>query len=277
MNSRYSQNIKKYHGYSKNQKYGVMCSINSPIDAYPLHRHDYIEIEYIVSGKIIHEINGYKKTVTAGECWCLNTYDTHKITVLEPVEIHNICIDLKASPEAVHQFINSLHLSISGKLNIKDLQNVKNLFKKLYNSVADENIYSKEKITAYLLLILTTIAKNSTKISKAAVLGGYSHISKAIDYISQNYYEDITLNKVAKEVFLSPNYFSKLFFDISGYNFSDYLSHIRVDKAKEFLKNTNMPITYISTVCGFGSFATFSRTFKKIVGCSASKYREKIT
>lgn len=271
-----AQNLtnKKYKGYLKQGRHGVLCRVNDTKGSYPLHRHDYIEIEYLSMGKLDHELNGYKAIYSPGDCWCLDNRDLHMFTVLEPVEIHNICIDLKTAPEVVQKFIGNIPFPMTGHINKELMPTIEDLFEKLANAVENEQLYPEERITSYLLLILTHIFEHCESASSKPASSSYEHIAKAIEYISQNYAQPITLTDTANAVHLSPNHLSKLFPEVSGNTFLDYLTNIRIKKAKELLANTDIPVTYIAFDCGFGSFSSFSRIFKKQNGCTPSAYRD---
>jgi two-component system, response regulator YesN len=98
-------------------------------------------------------------------------------------------------------------------------------------------------------------------------------IVSAKDYISGNYCSDITLEDVSREVSISPNYFSKLFKDETGSNFIDYLTMLRIDKAKKLLADSKYANKEICYQIGYSDPNYFSRIFKKIVGVTPTEYR----
>ena len=74
---------------------------------------------------------------------------------------------------------------------------------------------------------------------------------------------------------ISPYYFSKVFKEESGLNFIEYLTNIRIDKAKELLDSTSLSIKEICVSCGYTDPNYFSRSFKKKVGVTPTEYKEK--
>ena len=103
----------------------------------------------------------------------------------------------------------------------------------------------------------------------------YSDIIKtAQDMIMQNYMqEDISLNSVAEIVDMSPSYFSSVFSKEVGKTFVEYLTEIRMDKAKELLMCTSMKTSDIGHRVGYKDSHYFSFIFKKKQGCSPKEYR----
>ncbi len=100
-------------------------------------------------------------------------------------------------------------------------------------------------------------------------------IRNAKKYIEDHYDKDISLDDVSRVVNISPYYFSKVFKEESGLNFIEYLTNIRIDKAKELLETTNLSIKEICVSCGYTDPNYFSRSFKKNVGVTPTEYKEK--
>lgn len=99
-------------------------------------------------------------------------------------------------------------------------------------------------------------------------------ISKAKHYIEKNYNRDISLDDVSRSVDISPYYFSKLFKEETGENFIEYLTNIRIEKAKKLLLHSDMNIKNICIDTGYSDPNYFSRIFKKQVGLTPTEFRE---
>lgn len=99
-------------------------------------------------------------------------------------------------------------------------------------------------------------------------------ITRAKEFIQQNQAEDLSLGQVAKAVNTSAFYFCKLFKKSTGVNFTEYVSRIRVEKAKNLLLNPNLRVSEIAYEVGFQSLTHFNRVFKKLMGRSPTDYRE---
>jgi two-component system response regulator YesN len=99
-------------------------------------------------------------------------------------------------------------------------------------------------------------------------------IDKAKAYIDKQYHKDISLDEVSKEVDISPYYFSKLFKEETGENFIEYLTNMRIKRAKELLNDTDMSMKEICCRIGYSDPNYFSRIFKKNLGVTPTEYKE---
>lgn len=95
------------------------------------------------------------------------------------------------------------------------------------------------------------------------------------EYLENHYAEDISLEDVAEQVNISPQYFSKLIKKTTGFNFIDWLSMLRVKKAKELLTNSNLTVKEVCFMVGYKDPNYFSRIFKKRIGITPSEYVKK--
>lgn len=93
-------------------------------------------------------------------------------------------------------------------------------------------------------------------------------------YIHEHYAEDVTLQTLANQFFLHPNYLSKLFTEKTGQNFIEYLTQVRFENAKKLLRETSLKIYDVSQMVGYESPKYFSRVFKELSGLTPKEYRE---
>jgi YesN/AraC family two-component response regulator len=100
-------------------------------------------------------------------------------------------------------------------------------------------------------------------------------IKKALLFIHSNLDKDLTLDEVAKNIFISKNYLSSIFKKETGYNFCEYINVARINFAKDLLINTNNKLEIIALKCGFKNSSYFSVVFKKYVNLSPLEFRKK--
>ena len=100
-------------------------------------------------------------------------------------------------------------------------------------------------------------------------------LGEAIEYLNANYNRELTLDEIASKIGFSPNYFSSLFKEHSGVSIFEYVNKIRVEKAKELLKDPKYRVKEVSDMLGYSSQYYFSTVFKKLTKTSPEKYRLK--
>jgi AraC family transcriptional regulator, transcriptional activator for feuABC-ybbA operon len=95
------------------------------------------------------------------------------------------------------------------------------------------------------------------------------------DYMAQHYQESLTLESLAQMAGLSVSHYSRLFKKYIGYSPIDYLTHLRVDRAKELLVLSDYRLKSIAGSVGYTDEFYFSRIFKKVTGQSPREYAKK--
>lgn len=102
-------------------------------------------------------------------------------------------------------------------------------------------------------------------------------ITRAKQFIDSNQSEDLSLSQVAKAVNTSTFYFCKMFKKATGLHFTEYVSRVRIEKAKNLLLNPNLRVSEVAFEVGFQSLTHFNRVFKKVTGQSPTEYRSKLS
>jgi len=132
-------------------------------------------------------------------------------------------------------------------------------------------------IKSYLYLILIDLLRNHhyRTQSKSENHNCTFSMLSVYDYIEQHLSEDITLQKLADLVHLSPNYFSHLFKQLNGISLWEYITAKRIEKSvRLILSRESLSITEIATKCGFNNTVNFNKAFKKQKGMTPSELRK---
>lgn len=100
-------------------------------------------------------------------------------------------------------------------------------------------------------------------------------IISAVRYIDSHFHENISLSDVAGAIFISKNYLCDLFKKELNVTFIDYVTNLRIEKAKELLRTSDMKMYEISQAVGYNDYAYFSQIFKRHTGTTLSAYRKR--
>ena len=134
-----------------------------------------------------------------------------------------------------------------------------------------QSVYMSKSITNILTMMV--LGKYNTKTNK----NYYQHqedIQKVIEYIRQNYAEQIVLDDLISVVHLSKYYFLKLFKQNTGMTPYEYLINYRINKAKVMLRTTGLSVMAIGLEVGFTDESNFIKQFKKVVRMTPLNYRK---
>ncbi len=194
----------------------------------------------------------------------------------------------EADSEAIYNIIDGLKKnldesrgnSLEVKLELSHM--IKDIFRRLDIGIPEEEMFSFQKsvINAEeleeVIEVIRSFIKNLmeentlNRVDNAELL-----IKKAVQYIADHYDKKISLDDIAGYVGISKYYFSVLFKKEMDTTFSSYLNSVRIEKAKQLLKNPQATINDVTYEVGFNDPQYFSKTFKKYVGMTISEYRNK--
>jgi YesN/AraC family two-component response regulator len=163
--------------------------------------------------------------------------------ILKPSKTDEIT---QAITEAVDQLKKS-------RVSMENLNNISKKIKELYGIKTDDNSITK---------------LDNKDINKSSYL-----VKKAIDFMKENYKNDISLSKTAEILFISTWHLSKILKKETGSTFVDLLNEIRINEAKKLLIESNCKIYEVSEMVGFEDVSYFTRLFKKLVGLTPMEYK----
>lgn len=139
-----------------------------------------------------------------------------------------------------------------------------------------DRLFQENSLSGIHKMILT-LTVQFMEAHKAEEAGGSEQkkvIRSVIAIVEQRYQEDISLQSIAEEVYLSPYYLSYLFKKEVGVSLIKYITMTRLDKAKELLLSGNMKIAEVAAKVGYQNYSYFNITFKNNVGISPAQFRE---
>lgn len=231
---------------------------------YEIHFHDLYEIEFITSGRAIQYINGIPVECGPNSIIFVTPLDMHSLTVLEPIELLNICFDNNCIDFDIRSLCNKNMYSH----NISDIYI--NLLYDEFNTDRELNLVFQKHL---LNCLLSQIARSS----KNCPISNSNNISFEIArYIQQHYNESMDLNTLSTTFGYTKNYLSNQFHKSIGKTIKQFISDTRLEHAAKALLTTNHSVTDICYSSGFSSFSNFLRAFKNKFGTSPNCYRIQI-
>jgi YesN/AraC family two-component response regulator len=164
----------------------------------------------------------------------------------------------------------TLHLNSEDRRVIEGL--MYRMMKELKEKAIGHEVYLKT-LTIELLLYLLRCKDNYDMMGQPVESSLHRKVSEIADYIQTHYTEPLTLSHLSKAFYISTYYLSRVFKEIIGLSFVEYLNRTRIKEAQRLLGRSGMKIISISDQVGFDSATHFGRVFKQITGLSPTCYR----
>ena len=232
-----------------------------------LHWHSYYELELILDGVGTHILNGEAHTVRRGSAYLLTPTDFHTVKAIEPMTLWHVSFDEQMLSERRIYELSSGGVQKSFELDEKKLTALSNLAELLSDECNIENGCAKELCESILCILLRSGTEKRTG-ERLQVSG----IRRAMLYMNMHFRENPSLTAIAKHVGFHPNYFSELFKEVTGENYTAHLTSLKLGYAKSLL-SAGMSVSDTCYQSGFGSLSGFLTAFKKGVGMTPLEYK----
>lgn len=263
-----------------------------------LHRHDFMQINYIVNGSGEHIINGNAFPINTGDIFVIPPYVPHKISSSEPDSLKIFefefntdfivgCSDTEIDSSAyfdfayLEPFLVSEHqvkprLNLTGGLQVEVEAVLNEALEEYRQRRKGFALVIKSLLLRLLVLVGREFSQTVEEDFDLQSKYSYHHsvILKTIEYLKHNYHKNITLDDIAKRYNYSPSHFRYLFRCYTSKSFWEYLHYLRVAEAKRQLKETNDKVMDIAFNVGFNNLASFNRIFRAATNMTPSEYRK---
>ena len=169
--------------------------------------------------------------------------------------------------------LNGELLKLPHFLKVRDSKIYNDIFEGMYRCYDLRTERDEILLQSLVLRLIHTLLKemNFFALSQSGKEGS-RHIHRALKFIKENITEDLTLERVAREVSLSPVYFHNSFKAAVGQTLREYVEEIRIRRSINLLMTTDMTLTEIAYQCGFSSQSYFSYVFKRKMKSTPREY-----
>ena len=256
-----------------------------------MHRHQFVEIVYILSGQAVHTVGSREYTVKSGDVVVINCNVPHKFTAVTTGELF-VAYDLmfsldyldpNADCNATFESLkeNFLFGALFPGDSLPDIHisgsrygSYGDLFTRIYHALKGRERGYVEISRAYVIQLIVKILRDFGRDGKKELTSeNKKAIYNAIGYMERRYNTPLTVEEIAAQVFLSPEYFRKLFKKMTGESVRTYLHKLRIDEACRLLTVTDLPIGDICTAVGYQDMKAFYQAFKQATGKTPKEYR----
>ncbi|MED4040915.1 helix-turn-helix domain-containing protein [Niallia taxi] len=245
---------------------------------FPKHRHNYIEINYVVKGKLKQKVDNDSITLKKGELLFLNQHIEHEIEacgdddliinfIIQPLFFQFIFQYLNGENIITEFLINSLfnHTQNGQYLYyaVSEVEEIQELVEKIIKEETDGSLMAESKMKLYMGLLLIELVKNTDKITKnQSASSQHFIVVESLKYIEEHY-RNGTLQELAQHLLQSSSSLSKNIKKATGFTFKDLIQEKRLMKAKELLETTDFSVRTVVEEVGYDNISYFYRIFKE--------------
>ena len=279
--------------FRKGESVYIHLSTDFPEFVGILHKHEFIEIVYVISGSAVHETAGGSYTVSRGDVVIVN-YDTPHAFHEVPSDETFTAYDLMFTPDFLdtsliragdfNEMCSSFLFyslfpaqeSIGPDVHLAGASYgiFGEIFNKIYLEYTGRQKGYCELVRAYIIeLIIKLFRKLESSAHGKISARQKESVNAAVAYLRESFHTHITLDELATHIFLSKDYLNRIFREATGLPVNAFLQKLRVEEACRLLSTTDRTVVDIATACGFGDCKSFYSTFKRMMHQTPGEYR----
>ncbi len=256
---------------------------------FPKHRHNYVEMVYMISGFTRHKINGNEVILRQGEILLMNQHATQEIFparendlainfMILPQFFDNVLMMLGTENSMIRDFIIDCLRSTSGHVDylhfeVSEVLPIQNLMENLIYTLlypADNQRQINQHTVGLLFMHLL-------QHTEVLTIGGdrfEDEVMMKVLSLIEEHYRDGELSDLCEELGTDLYTISRIIKRRTGRTYTDLLQEKRINLAAYLLSHTELPVTDISADVGYNNFSYFYKIFKKEYGVTPKEYRK---
>ena len=236
-----------------------------------IHTHDFYEIEIVLNGNGTHILNGKSYSFKQGNIYILSPLDFHQIKPTGEIELYTVMFrENMLSQDFILTLLESKNrILFFDEHDFKEITSICHILETENNK---QEKYTQKILKSSLESLLFILLRKMEQIPTGNSENQNNDINDAVLYMHRHFKENPTLTEVAATAHLNPKYFSQKFKKITGKNFVEYITDIKLSYAKNLLLSEKMTVTEICFTSGFNSVSNFMKAFKQNTGHSPIQY-----
>ena len=252
------------------------------------HHHDFSKIVILIDGDLTYYIEGKAYILKPWDILFVNKNEIHKPVVNPDKYYERIVIWLNPDfmakyAQGNNDLLKCLEVAIKNnynllRLNMKSIEVIKNLIQDIQNCNNSNEFGSeilKESLFVQLMVLMNRLFLNSDKNRDIEDIQYDKTIEGVLNYINSNLENDLSIDTIASEFFISKYYLMRKFKNQIGSSIHNYVVQKRLILARSLISD-GLSMSSVCSRCGFNDYSSFVRAFKKVYGVSPSNYNPTI-
>ena len=252
------------------------------------HHHDFSKIVILIDGDLTYYIEGKAYILKPWDILFVNKNEIHKPVVNPNKYYERIVIWLNPDfmakyAQGNNNLLKCFEVAIKNnynllRLNLKSIDIIKNLIQDIQNCNNSNEFGSeilKESLFVQLMVLMNRLFLNSDKNRDIEDIQYDKTIEGVLNYINSNLENDLSIDTIASEFFISKYYLMRKFKNQIGSSIHNYVVQKRLILARSLISD-GLSMSSVCSRCGFNDYSSFVRAFKKVYGVSPSNYNPTI-
>lgn len=252
------------------------------------HHHDFSKIVILIDGDLTYYIEGKAYILKPWDILFVNKNEIHKPVVNPNKYYERIVIWLNPDfmakyAQGNNDLLKCFEVAIKNnynllRLNMKSIEIIKNLIQDIQNCNNSNEFGSeilKESLFVQLMVLMNRLFLNSDKNRDIEDIQYDKTIEGVLNYINSNLENDLSIDTIASEFFISKYYLMRKFKNQIGSSIHNYVVQKRLMLARSLISD-GLSMSSVCSRCGFNDYSSFVRAFKKVYGVSPSNYNPTI-
>lgn len=252
------------------------------------HHHDFSKIVILIDGDLTYYIEGKAYILKPWDILFVNKNEIHKPVVNPDKYYERIVIWLNPDfmakyAQGNNNLLKCFEVAIKNnynllRLNMKSIEIIKNLIQDIQNCNNSNEFGSeilKESLFVQLMVLMNRLFLNSDKNRDIEDIQYDKTIEGVLNYINSNLENDLSIDTIASEFFISKYYLMRKFKNQIGSSIHNYVVQKRLILARSLISD-GLSMSSVCSRCGFNDYSSFVRAFKKVYGVSPSNYNPTI-
>lgn len=257
----------------------------------PMHHTDFLSLYAVRSGRGIHRIGSHPYGVVRGDVYLMASGTTHSFSQFKDLEIDVFHFQigifsaeelsaLRQCPGIWRLFADDIdvhHRIHASPTEWQDIETQIDVLRNEWGERSPESDILLRHEFFHLLILLARLQQRQNGDSSLQVQPARQDmgLAEALRYCEEHFDKPLTVSQLAARCFLSRSHFTEVFSRQIGMAPAAYIRRIRLEKARNLLRQSEMPVAQIAVNCGFGNAAQFSRAFRDFYDESPLQYRKK--